>query len=53
MFVNTKGAMLILGVKSQTTVRDYEKKGYIKAYRSFSNRKRYKVTELEKALNKR
>ncbi|WP_369752914.1 helix-turn-helix domain-containing protein [Flavobacterium sp. WC2409] len=53
MFVSTKEAMVILGVKSETTIREYEKKGYITPYRSFSNRKRYKVKELEKALNKR
>jgi DNA-binding transcriptional MerR regulator len=46
-FVNSKGAMVILGIKSKTTLTAYENKG-LKVYRPFSNRKRYKVSDLEK-----
>ncbi|MEN2400626.1 hypothetical protein GKZ90_0012615 [Flavobacterium sp. MC2016-06] len=52
-YVNTKEAMNILGVKSQTTIGKYETDGKIKVYRPFSNRKRYKVSELQKVLSKR
>ena len=52
-YVSTKEAMVILGIKSQSTIGYYETKGYIKAYRPFSNRKRYKVSELLKAQCKR
>lgn len=52
-FVSTKDAMIILGIKSQTTIGKYESEGKIKAYRPFSNRKRYKVSELLKIQNKR
>ncbi|WP_231926273.1 MerR family transcriptional regulator [Flavobacterium gilvum] len=52
-FVNTKDAMIILGIKSQTTIGKYESEGKIKAYRPFSNRKRYKVSELLKIQSKR
>jgi predicted site-specific integrase-resolvase len=52
-YVNTKEAMAILGIKSQTTIGKYETDGKIKVYRPFSNRKRYKVSELLKVLRKR
>lgn len=51
-YVGTKGAMEILGVKSPTTIRDYEKNGYLKVYRPFSNRKRFKVSDLLKIQGK-
>lgn len=47
-FVNSRKAMEILGIKSMTTLRTYEKKG-LKVHRPFSNRKRYKVSDLEKS----
>jgi predicted site-specific integrase-resolvase len=52
-YVNTKEAMVILGIRSQTTIGKYETDGKIKVYRPFSNRKRYKVTELLKIQRKR
>ena len=52
-YVNTKEAMAILGIKSQTTIGKYETDGKIKVYRPFSNRKRYKVSELLKIQGKR
>jgi predicted site-specific integrase-resolvase len=52
-YVNTKEAMAILGIRSQTTIGKYETDGKIKVYRPFSNRKRYKVSELLKIQRKR
>lgn len=52
-YVNTKEAMVILGVKSQTTIGKYETDGKIRVYRPFSNRKRYKVSDLLKVQCKR
>lgn len=52
-YVNTKEAMVILGIRSQTTIGKYETEGKIKVYRPFSNRKRYKVSELLKIQHKR
>lgn len=52
-YVNTKEAMAILGIRSQTTIGKYETDGKIKVYRPFSNRKRYKVSELLKIQHKR
>ncbi|MFV8354887.1 hypothetical protein ACNQGB_01725 [Flavobacterium sp. XS1P32] len=52
-YVNTKEAMVILGIRSQTTIGKYETDGKIKVYRPFSNRKRYKVSELLKIQHKR
>lgn len=52
-YVGTKEAMVILGIKSQQTLASYETKGKVKAYRPFSNRKRYKVSELLKCQCKR
>ncbi|MFV8324294.1 hypothetical protein [Flavobacterium sp. ZS1P14] len=52
-YVNTKEAMVILGIRSQTTIGKYETDGKIKVYRPFSNRKRYKVSELLKIQCKR
>lgn len=52
-YVNTKEAMVILGIRSQTTIGKYETDGKIKVYRPFSNRKRYKVSELLKIQSKR
>lgn len=51
-FVNRKDAMLILGIKSTTTMGKYEKDRKIKVYRPFSNRTRYKVSELIAMQNK-
>ena len=51
-YVNTKEAMVILGIRSQTTIGKYETDGKIKVYRPFSNRKRYKVSELLKIQRK-
>lgn len=51
-YVGTEEAMVILGVKSRETIRQYEKKGYLKVYRPFSNRKRFKVTDLLKRQSK-
>lgn len=51
-YVNTKQAMIILGIKSQTTIGKYETEGKLKVYRPFSNRKRYKVSDLLKILGK-
>ncbi|WP_366186498.1 hypothetical protein [Flavobacterium ovatum] len=45
-YVGTKEAMIILGIKSETTIIKHEKSGKIKAYRPFANRKRFKVSEL-------
>lgn len=52
-YVNTKEAMAILGIKSQTTIGRYETDGKIKVYRPFGNRKRYKVRDLIKIQSKR
>lgn len=52
-YVNTKEAMVILGVKSQTTIGKNETDGKIRVYRPFSNRKRYKVSDLLKVQCKR
>jgi hypothetical protein len=52
-YVNSQEAMCILGVKSGTTLRDYEKKGFIIAYRPFGSRKRFKVSDLLKVQKKR
>ena len=51
--VNTKEAMAILGIKSQTTIGKYETDGKIKVYRPFSNRRRYKLSDLLKIQGKR
>lgn len=51
-FVNRKDAMLILGIKSTTTMVKYEKEGKIKVYRPLSNRTRYKISDLLKLQNK-
>lgn len=51
-FVSRKEAKIILGVKSDTTMIDYEKEGKIRVYRPFSNRTRYKVSDLLKVQNK-
>lgn len=51
-FVSRKEAMIILGIKSETTMIEHEKKGKIKVYRPLSNRTRYKVTDLLKLQNK-
>lgn len=45
-------AMIILGIKSETTMMEHEKKGKIKVYRPLSNRTRYKVTDLLNSQNK-
>lgn len=44
-YVNTKQAMDILGIKSQTTIGKYETDGKIRVYRPFSNKKKYKFSE--------
>lgn len=50
-YVNSKEAMQMLSIKSMTTLLKYESLGKINPSRIFgSNRKRYKVTELEKIL---
>jgi hypothetical protein len=51
-YVSTREAMIILGIKSETTIIKHEKAGKIKVYRPFANRKRYKVAELLKLQNK-
>ncbi len=51
-FVSRKEAMIILGIKSETTMIEHEKKGKIKVYRPLSNRTRYKVTDLLKLQSK-
>lgn len=51
-FVNRKEAMLILGIRSETTMIKYERDGYIRAYRPLSNRTRYKVSDLIKLQQK-
>lgn len=51
LYVNSREAMKILSIKSMTTLMKYENKGRIKPTRILgSNRKRYKVSELEKIL---
>lgn len=51
LYVNSREAMKILSIKSMTTLMKYENEGKIKPTRILgSNRKRYKVTELEKIL---
>lgn len=51
LYVNSREAMKILSIKSMTTLLKYESLGKIKPCRILgSNRKRYKVTELEKIL---
>lgn len=52
-YVNTKKAMVILGIRSQTTIGKYETDGKVKVYSPFSNRKRYRVSELLKIQSKR
>ncbi|MCV9932905.1 hypothetical protein OIU80_11475 [Flavobacterium sp. LS1R47] len=52
-YLNTKEAMVILGIRNQTTIGKYETDGKIKGYSPFSNRKRYKVSELLKIQSKR
>ncbi|WP_165929964.1 hypothetical protein [Flavobacterium caseinilyticum] len=52
-YVSSKEAMLILGIKSETTLIKYEKLKKVKAYRPFGNRKRYKVVELLNIQSKR
>jgi predicted site-specific integrase-resolvase len=50
-YVNSKVAMQILSIKSATTLMKYESEGRINPTRILgSNRKRYKVTELQKIL---
>ncbi|MBP9849312.1 MAG: helix-turn-helix domain-containing protein [Flavobacterium sp.] len=50
-YVDSKEAMDILRVKSKTTLSKYEKEGYIKPTRmKGTNRKRYKVSDLEKFI---
>jgi predicted site-specific integrase-resolvase len=51
-YVSRKEAMSILGIKSETTMIKYEKKGKIKAHRPLSNRTRYKVCDLLKLQNR-
>jgi predicted site-specific integrase-resolvase len=51
-FVGSREAMDILSIKSLTTLGSYITNGIIKAYTPFnSNRRRFKVSELEKVLN--
>jgi hypothetical protein len=52
-YVNTKEAMIILGIRSETTMIKYEKLKKVKAYRPFGNRKRYKAIELLNIQSKR
>lgn len=50
-YVNSKTAMQLLGFRSMTTLMKYESEGKIKPIRILgSNRKRYKVKDLEKIL---
>lgn len=52
-YANTKEAMGILGIRSQTIIGKYETDEKIKVYRSFNNKKRYKVSELLKIQSKK
>lgn len=49
--VDSKGAMAILKI-GRTALRNYELAGLIRAYRPFSNRKWFKVSELEEAMSR-
>ncbi|TGD57337.1 MerR family transcriptional regulator [Flavobacterium humi] len=50
-YVNSKEAMRMLSIKSTTTLMKYESEGKIKPTRILgSNRKRYKVVDLQKIL---
>lgn len=50
-YVNRKEAMVILRVKSPSTISKYEKNGYLKPTRmKGTNRLRYKVSDLEKFI---
>lgn len=49
--MGSKEAMRILGISSPKTLVVYEKKG-LPVFRPFSNRKRFKVSDLEKYQNK-
>lgn len=50
-YVNSAEAMRILSIKSHTTLIKREKEGQLNPTRVFgTNRKRYKVTELNKIL---
>ncbi|MFC6097670.1 hypothetical protein ACFPVY_13520 [Flavobacterium qiangtangense] len=52
-YTDSVGAMQILNIKSHTTLRKYEEQGYIRAVRPFgSNRKKFKIVELERAIKK-
>jgi hypothetical protein len=51
-FVNRKDAMMILGIKKHYNNGEIWKDGKIKVYRPFSNRTRYKVSELLIMQNK-
>lgn len=50
-FTNSKGAMKLLLMKSKTTLAKYERELAFKVYR-IGNRKRYKISELLKFINK-
>ena len=52
-YLTTKQAMLQLNIKSDTTMRKWEKEGLIKAYRPNGFNKRYRLDQLEKALGKK
>lgn len=50
-YVDSKEAMDILKVKSKTTLSKYEKEGNLKVSRmKGTNRKRYKISDLEKFM---
>lgn len=50
-YVNSKEAMVILGIKSETTLAKYEKNGYLKVSRmKGTNRKKYKISDLQKFI---
>lgn len=50
-YVDSREAMGILSIKSKTTLSKYEKEGYLKVSRmAGTNRKRYKISDLEKFM---
>ncbi|WP_296143391.1 hypothetical protein [uncultured Flavobacterium sp.] len=50
-YVDSREAMRILSIKSKTTLAKLEREGNLKVSRFLgSNRKRYKISDLEKVL---
>ena len=48
--LTSKQVMVLLGIKSETTLIKYEREGLVKVARRFGNQKRYTVAHLSKLI---